>query len=209
MTADESLFSLIETVRYLVRHEIEGAMVECGVWRGGSVMAVALTLLQLGVTDRELYLYDTFDGMTAPTASDVLFMDPGHTAADMLASTEVGDGANVWCASPLDEVKAAVAGTGYPSSRIHYVPGPVEATLPAQLPTGPIALLRLDTDWYESTRHELVHLVPAMPDGAVLVIDDYWHWGGCRKAVDEYLADTGLPVLLTRVDITAVGVISR
>lgn len=98
--------------------------------------------------------------------------------------------------------------TGYPGRLIHYVRGPVEQTLPDQAPDGPIALLRLDTDWYESTLHELEHLVPRMVPGAVLIIDDYWHWAGCRQAVDEYIERTGLQILLTKVDITAVGVIA-
>lgn len=206
MTADESLFSLIEAVRYIVRHDVPGAIVECGVWRGGSMMAAAMTLQQLGSTDRDLYLYDTFEGMTEPTPDDVM-LHADVRAAELLATTEVGDGANVWCVSSLDDVRAAVGSVGYPESRLHFVAGPVEETLPAKAPTGPIALLRLDTDWYESTRHELEHLVPLMSPGGVLIIDDYWHWGGCRKAVDEYLERTKLQVLLTRVDITAVGVL--
>jgi O-methyltransferase len=205
MTADESLFSLIGSVRHIVRHDVPGAIVECGVWRGGSMMAAALTLQQLDAADRPLYLYDTFTGMTEPGAADVM-LHSEIDAAQLLAETEVGDGANVWCVSPLSEVQAAIASTGYPDELCRFVPGPVEETLPSQLPDRPIALLRLDTDWYESTRHELEHLVPLMSPGAVLIIDDYWHWGGCRKAVDEYLERTGLPILLTRVDITAVGV---
>jgi O-methyltransferase len=210
MTNSDSLFSLIQSVRYVIDRDIEGAFVECGVWRGGSVMAVALTLLQRGIADRELYLFDTFEGMTEPTGVDVLIHAADHTsAASMLAATEVGDGANVWCRSPLEEVQAALRSTGYPMERIHYIKGPVEQTLPGQSPDGSVALLRLDTDWYESTQQELRHLVPAMPDGGVLIIDDYWHWGGCRQAVDEYLAVSAMQILLTRVDITAVGTVHR
>ena len=81
-------------------------------------------------------------------------------------------------------------GTGYPPERIHFVRGPVEETLPAGAPDE-IALLRLDTDWYESTRHELEHLYPRLAAGGVLLVDDYGHWEGARKAVDEYFADHG------------------
>lgn len=206
MTADESMFSLIQSVRYVVRHNVPGAIVECGVWRGGAIMAAGLTLQQLHADDRELYLYDTFEGMTAPTDSDVMLHGTA-TAAELLDRTEVGDGANVWCYSSLDDVKAAVGSINYPAHRVHFVPGDVEKTLPSSAPEQPIAVLRLDTDWYESTRHELEQLIPRMSPGGVLIIDDYWHWGGCRKAVDEYLERTGLQVFLTRVDITAVGVI--
>ena len=61
-------------------------------------------------------------------------------------------------------------------------------------------MLRLDTDWYESTRHELEHLMPLLQAGGVLIIDDYGHWQGARRAVDEYLDRTGMPLLLSRTD---------
>jgi O-methyltransferase len=206
MTGDDSLFSLIQSVRYVERHKVPGSIVECGVWRGGSMMAAAITLQQLGNTDRDLYLYDTFEGMTLPTSADVM-LHGDQSAADLLTATERGDGANVWCVADLPDVQRAVGSIGYPAQRCHYVVGDVAVTLPEQPPEGPIALLRLDTDWYDSTRQELEHLVPRISPGGVLIIDDYWHWGGCRKAVDEYLAATGLPIMLTRVDITAVGVV--
>ena len=79
--------------------------------------------------------------------------------------------------------------------------GPVEQTIPATVP-GQLALLRLDTDWYESTRHELEHLYPALETGGVLIVDDYGHWDGAARAVDEYFARQGSPLLLTRTDYT-------
>ena len=90
--------------------------------------------------------------------------------------------------------------TGYPEEKIHFVQGRVEETIPASAPDS-ISLLRLDTDWYESTKHELVHLFPRLSPSGVIIIDDYGHWKGCRKAVDEYF-DTGdhPQLLLNRVD---------
>ncbi|MGY1618364.1 TylF/MycF/NovP-related O-methyltransferase [Geodermatophilus sp. SYSU D00691] len=208
MTSVDALFSLVEATRYLVRRELPGAFVECGVWRGGSMVAVARTLLELGVTDRDLWLYDTFEGMTEPADRDVLLSGDRAPAADLLAASPVGDGDGIWCYSTLDQVRAAMTSTGYPADRVHYVAGPVEETIPGRVPDR-IALLRLDTDWYESTRHELRHLVPLMPAGGVLIVDDYWYWEGCRQAVDEYLAETGLPLLLTPVHITGVAVLPR
>ena len=93
-----------------------------------------------------------------------------------------------------------LVGTGYPEQRLHFVPGLVEETIPAQVPEG-ISLLRLDTDYYASTKHELTHLYPRIAAGGVLLIDDYGHWAGCKKAVDEYLASRD-PVLLHRIDYT-------
>jgi O-methyltransferase len=97
-------------------------------------------------------------------------------------------------------VRATLLETGYPAERLHLHRGPVEETLPRQSP-GPLALLRLDTDWYKSTLHELEHLYPLLAGGGILIIDDYGHWQGARRAVDEYFADSP-PLLLNRIDYT-------
>jgi O-methyltransferase len=96
-------------------------------------------------------------------------------------------------------VRQAVLSTGYDAARLHFVKGKVEDTLPAEAPPQ-ICLLRLDTDWYESTRHELRHLYPRLARGGVLIIDDYGHWQGARQATDEYLAEQRIPLLLNRID---------
>lgn len=197
MTSPERMFALYEAVRYVSRAGIPGDIVECGVWRGGSSMLAALTCLELGDV-RSLWLYDTFEGMTAPGAQDVKWS--GEPAETELAADAREPGAfNTWAYATLDDVRANMAGTGYPEDRIRYVAGKVEDTIPAQLPES-IALLRLDTDWYESTRHELAHLWPLLAPDGVLIIDDYGHWQGARQAVDEFFADT--PVLLHRIDYT-------
>jgi hypothetical protein len=90
---------------------------------------------------------------------------------------------------------------GYPKEKLHYVQGKVEDTIPGAAP-GQIALLRLDTDWYESTHHELIHLYPRLSAGGVLIVDDYGHWQGSRRAVDEWIAQTGARILLNRIDYT-------
>ncbi len=161
------------------------------------MMAVALTLLRLGVTDRDLYLFDTFSGMTAPRDEDV--RHSGERAADLLAD-ESAD-ADIWAIASLDDVREAVLGIGYPRERIHFVEGPVEETLPDHAPDE-IALLRLDTDWYASTKHELVHLYPHLAGGGVLILDDYGYWQGARRAVDEYIAEKNVQLLLIRIDNT-------
>jgi O-methyltransferase len=146
----------------------------------------------------DLYLYDTFEGMTTPGDEDV--KHSGERAADLLAGADSGPHSRAFAA--LDEVREAVLGIGYPEERIHFVKGPVEETLPAHAPTQ-IALLRLDTDWYSSTKHELEHLYPRLVPGGVLIVDDYAYWLGARRAVDEYLAENDLPLLLNRIDYTA------
>jgi O-methyltransferase len=191
MTAHEKLYALIVATRHLVHHGVPGAFVECGVWRGGSMQAVARTLLACGVDDRDLHLYDTFEGMPPPGEEDR--RADGRSAAEILDSAPRT--ANVWAIAGLDDVRAGMAETGYPADRVHFHPGLVEDTLPAQAPER-VALLRLDTDWYASTRHELEHLYDRVPPGGVIVLDDYGFWEGARRAVDEFLAAREDPLLL-------------
>jgi O-methyltransferase len=201
MTSTECVHELVNAVRYVVGRGIAGSLVECGVWRGGSAMAMALVLKELGETSRDIYLYDTYEGMSAPTDADVSF--DGKAAAKRFEERQLSADSSDWCRSTIDEVEANLASTGYPADKLHFIKGKVEDTLPGTLPAGPIAILRLDTDWYESTRHELEHLYPLLADRGVLIIDDYGHWEGSKKAVDEYIAAHGLKLLLGRVDFSA------
>jgi O-methyltransferase len=197
-TSPERVSGLISAVKYLVRNRVEGDFVECGVWRGGSMMAAMLTLVQLGDTSRNFYLYDTYEGMTPPTDKDKTFND--DRAADLLAMTaEDKEGASYWCVAGLKDVQQNVFSTGYPREKIHFIQGRVEDTLPASMPKK-IALLRLDTDWYESTYHELIHLYPLLCTNGVLIIDDYGFWQGCRQAVDDYFARQTAVPLLNKLD---------
>jgi O-methyltransferase len=201
MTSDERLQALIDAVRYCVRRNVPGDFAECGVWRGGSVLAMLLTLQEEGVSDRDVHLFDTFEGMTAPTEHDVSSIDP--PALETWSQTEGKAWSQFFDESifNLEQVREALTTSGYPAHRLHFVKGPVEDTLPTNAPNQ-LALLRLDTDWYESTRHELEHLYPRLTDGGVLIIDDYGHWDGARRAVDEYLEQTGQQLLLNRIDYT-------
>lgn len=199
MTSPERIAALCNAVEYVARCGIPGAFVECGVWRGGSCMAAAMTLLHLGKADIDIYLFDTFAGMPPPTAVDRLALT-GEQATAVLARSDRRT-SNEWAYSPLEEVRRNLAGTRYPPDKIHLIAGKVEDTLPARAP-GQISLLRLDTDWYESTRRELIHLFPRLAIGGVLIIDDYGHWSGARQAVDEYIAEHKLRILLNRIDYT-------
>ena len=207
MTHHARVNFLIQAVRYVERHHVPGAVVECGVWRGGSMLTVAHTLLRRGVTDRDLYLFDTFEGMTEPTERDVRITQGKH-AVELLEGT--GPGPMAWArpgrfVATLDDVKEGFSQLDYPDDRVHFVPGRVEDTVPEHAPEG-IAILRLDTDWYESTKHELTHLYSRLAPGGVLIIDDYGTWHGAKEATDEFLEQTGEPLLLTRVARAAVAV---
>ncbi len=200
MTSQERLWALVSAVRYVEGRNLEGDYVECGVWRGGSIMTAALTLIELGVRTRDIWLFDTFEGMSKPTAEDVSLKDGRHAGEKWLA-TRTGDDSAAWCDAGIDEVARNVARTGYPRERLRFVKGKVEDTLrdTDHLP-GRIALLRLDTDWYASTKAEMEVLFPRLVAGGVLILDDYGHWAGSKQAVDEYFASHGLHYLLNRTD---------
>jgi len=197
MTSKERMYALYKAVEYIVNSKLPGDFVECGVWRGGSAMLMAHTLLQMGEADRKIYLYDTFEGMPEPTEVDYVVSDTRIRAVDRWKKDQKGD-YNKWCFSPLPEVKGNMLSTGYPESNIIFVKGKVEDTIPETIPPQ-IALLRLDTDLYDSTKHELIHLFPLLTENGVLIIDDYGFWAGTKKAVDEYFADK--PILLSRIDL--------
>jgi O-methyltransferase len=199
MTSALTVIGLCEAVEYLVRSRLPGSIVECGVWRGGSMMAVALTLLRLGVEDRDLYLFDTFAGMAMPSEHDFPFGEPDRPALARWRRDRRGE-VNEWAYAPLERVRDNILSTGYPPQRVHLVKGLVQDTVPDQAPDA-IALLRLDTDWYESTRHELKHLYPRLTPGGVLILDDYGAWAGQRRAVDEFAPASGL--LLSRIGASA------
>ncbi len=199
MTSPARIAAVVQAVRYVHDNNIPGDLVECGVWRGGSAMAMAMTLKSLGATDRRIYLYDTFEGMSQPTDEDVSHR--GLSAMqEFKASGGVGD-ISTWCLGTLEEVKTNLAQTGYPEQNIKYVKGRIEETVPETMPNR-IALLRLDTDWYESTKHELEHMFPVLSPDGVLIVDDYGDWKGARKAVDEYIARKKPRILLNRIDFT-------
>jgi O-methyltransferase len=199
MTSPERVKALVDSVKYIVNSKIEGAFVECGVWRGGSAMAMAHILQEMGDVEREIFLYDTFTGMTAPTEVDISVL--GKTAKEIFQQTKVSDDASDWCFSPIDGVRENVFKTGYPKDKIHLIKGKVEDTIPGVVPSK-IALLRLDTDWYESTKHEMVHLFPLLAPYGILIIDDYGDWQGAKKAIDEYISDNSLRIFLNRIDIS-------
>lgn len=190
MTSKARLFALNQAVKYIEQLNIPGHIVECGVWRGGSSMMSALSLLPN--TNREIYLYDTFEGMNEPTENDVKI-----TGEEAFETWQGHDK----CEADLEDVQTNMGCTNYPAQKIHYIKGKVEDTIPQTLPAQ-IALLRLDTDWYESTYHELTHLYPLLAKGGVLIIDDYGHWQGARKAVDQYFTENNVQILLNRIDYT-------
>ena len=164
-------------------------------------MVTAKTLLELKSYDKELYLFDTFEGMPKPTEFDVSYKD--DLAIKGFEDRKIDNNSSDWSRIELDEVKKNVFSTGYNKEKFHFIKGKVEDTIPKNSPET-ISILRLDTDWYDSTRHELIHLFPRLVKGGVIIIDDYGFWKGAKKAVDEYFEENNILILLNKIDTTGV-----
>jgi hypothetical protein len=199
LTSMERIAAVVSAVRHLSRSGIQGDIVECGVWRGGSMLAAVRTLLAEGDTARTCWLYDTFTRMPPPGEKD--FDIWGRHASEYFEGPVDPHDTDGYRYLPLEEVRTLLSGTGYPADQLRFVAGMVEETIPGEVPEQ-IALLRLDTDWYESTKHELEHLYPRMVDGGLVIIDDYGQFTGARDAVDEYFAGLASPPYLQRIDWT-------
>ena len=202
MISVERAYSLYASINYILSNNIRGDIVECGVWRGGACMLAALALIKNSSFDRKIFMYDTFEGMPVPGSNDKVAWN-GKSALGYWKKNRTPDGKNMWAAD-LDEVKENMKKTGYPEKNIVFCKGDVADTLHSDTVPGEISLLRLDTDWYESTKIELEKLYPLLTDRGVLLIDDYGHFSGARKAVDEYFSrKNDLPgILLNRIDYT-------
>jgi|SRR5579863_584288 len=189
LTSAERLFDLYKTVEYVERSKIPGSFIECGVWKGGSSMMMALANMAKGPVSRRIQLFDTFEGMTAAGVNDI----------DTCGNSAMTQWKEGWIKEPLEDVQRNMASTEYPEKFVEYYKGRVEDTL-RDFAADSFAIVRLDTDWYESTKHELEVLWPRLSLGGILIIDDYGCWNGSRKATDEYFADK--PVKMTRIDDT-------
>ncbi len=193
------LASLWLQVRYVDKHRIPGALVECGVWRGGAIAMMALAHMRSHeVPWRSLHLFDSFEGLPEPRA------DVDGIGAIQFARGRA-DGKLVpvgQCVSSADDSRDLLLATlKYPVELVHYHNGWFQVTIERDGPeVGPIAVLRLDGDWYESTKVCLEHLYPHVARHGVVVIDDYAFYEGCRRAVDEFLSNQVEPVMLHHID---------
>lgn len=189
-----ALYMSYLAAKHVARQNVPGALVECGVFRGGCALMMAETLLLYGEDgDREIYLYDTFEGMPEPEEHDVNRMT-GEPALGKYMTKKAADRYE-WCLGTIETVAANVERSRYPKDKVHLVKGKVEDTIPGTVPEK-IALLRLDTDWYASTIHEMNHLYGRLVRHGVLIVDDYGAWEGARKAVDEFLHDNDVKSMM-------------
>jgi len=178
MTSMERLFATLMSCKYVLENDIDGDFVECGVWRGGNSI-IATWIFKLYNSNRKVYLYDTFQGMTLPTDLDIELGGKQRTASEIYVPD------NKWCYASIDDVKDNFSKADLLSKNVEFVQGDVLQTLDKIIPEK-ISVLRLDTDWYESTKKEMETLYGKISNNGVLMIDDYGHWAGSQKAVDEY-----------------------
>lgn len=185
-------------VSYVMSRDIPGAFVECGVGDGG-FEELWIQALARWRKPRDIVMYDTFAGLTKPGVFDYTRKDSKfyHMDRDTVMqeweANKINETANAWCLTPLETVKARLEATGYPKEKLRYIVGDVAETLKysSNIPES-IAILRLDTDWYESSKVELEVLYPKVVSSGIIQFDDYYHWDGQRRATDEYFARRGI-----------------
>jgi O-methyltransferase len=186
MTDYKNLYLSTQALKYIAEKKIEGDIVECGVWKGGHLI-IFKSLCEKYNLDKKIFAYDTFDGMTESSIND--FNHNGENAIDLMKKTFASEnnGDNIWCYASLDLVKKNITNVLGNTNNINFIKGDVIKTLQDKknLPKK-ISILRLDTDFYESTKIELLTLFPLLEEEGILIIDDYGHWNGAKKAVDEF-----------------------
>lgn len=203
MTSRSRQWALIQSIEWIASNDIEGDIVECGVWKGGNLILCGLMLKNLNIS-RLIWGYDTFTGMSEPTEHDYSVYSRKLANFSLVKSKWLENRKvqrNDWNYAAREEVAdnfSREVGT----DNLKLISGKVEDTLLLEdnIPEK-ISILRLDTDWYESTKMELEILFPRLEKAGVLIIDDYGHFAGSRKAVDEFFEQQGF-VWLHRVDYT-------
>jgi len=181
-----------DAITYILKNNIEGAIIECGV-DGGNFEHVWINELMKHNMVRDIYLYDTFEGLVKPSEYDytcdnaTLYSMNKDEVLQMWSRQQINETTNGWCYTPLETVQKRLRSTGYSEDKLHYVVGNVMDTLKdtSTIPEK-IAVLRLDTDWYESSKYELEQMYDRVVQGGVIIFDDYYHWDGQRRATDDF-----------------------
>ena len=194
-----------DAINYILHNNIEGVIVECGVGNG-DFEHIWINELMKYDTIRDIYLYDTFGGLVKPTEYDYtckdaqLYQMNKDEVYGTWQSHIINENINGWCYTPLEEVQQRLNSTGYPQDKLHYMVGNVMDTLQDKT-TIPekIAILRLDTDWYESSKYELEQMYDNVVLGGVIIFDDYYHWDGQRRATDDFFLSRNISYDFTNI----------
>jgi len=187
-----------DAIKYILESNIDGAVVECGI-DTGRFEAIWIRELITNNTVRDIYMYDTFSGLTKPTEHDYTCEDytnfkmSSEEVYNRWKSSIINDTTNGWCYTPLEKVKNTLNSTGYDQTRLHYIVGDIMETLKDKrnIPDK-ISILRLDTDWYESSKYELEQMYDNVVVGGVIIFDDYYLWNGQRKATDDFFSSRNI-----------------
>lgn len=198
MTSKERIDCLYDSLEHIRINNIDGDFVECGVWKGGNILGIMEYLNYHKMYDRKVWVYDTFLGMTEPENIDIDLN--GNSAKSMLE--------NIMCISTIDEFKKNIENTKFPVDNLKIIIGDICETLKNKnnIPDK-ISLLRLDTDWYKSTKIELEMLYPNLKNDGILIVDDYGHWSGSKKAVNEYFENKKINI--SQIDYTGIKIIKN
>ena len=199
MTSSVRCSRLWDSCKQVLDGNISGNFVECGVWKGGSSAIMALAIKDAR-QERHLHLFDSFQGLPEPSEKD------GELAAAYSSGRNQGKLTTLnQCCAGLDEVRHLILDKiKVPNELAHFHVGWFQNTIPADAGRlGPIALLRLDGDWFDSTRICLEHLYPLLSPGGILILDDYYSWDGCLKATDEYRQKVDIKCPIHRIDTAA------
>jgi len=188
----------VDAINYILNNNIEGVIIECGV-EAGNFEYLWINELMKHNAIRDIYLYDTFGGLVKPTEYDytckdaTLYKMDSNQVYNTWKNFIINENINKWCYVPLEQVKNRLNSTGYPQDKLHYIVGDVMETLKdkANIPEK-IAILRLDTDWYESSKYELEQMYDNVVSGGVIIFDDYYHWDGQRRATDDFFNKLGI-----------------
>lgn len=184
MASIPRLINTLLSCKYAVENDIPGDFVECGVWRGGNGILAKMVFEQMK-SKKKVWMFDTFTGMTKPSQFDTFNKSNKHAEKKFLRTYKGSH--SEWCYASLEDVMQNCKVSSIDLLEMKFIKGDVSETLTdaRNLPKE-ISVLRLDTDFYESTKIELQVMYPILSQAGVLIIDDYGYWQGSKKAVDEY-----------------------
>jgi hypothetical protein len=201
--------TLYEQAIYCEKNNIQGSFVECGVWKGGAVGAMAMANLKHGVSRRDLHLFDSFDDICSPNAE----IDGTKAVDDVFNYSNINKESFLsGQLTPIEGFYDFLGGHGtvddcsnllfnhikYPREHVHFHKGWFQDTLPKDADKiDKIAILRLDGDWYDSIKICLDYLYDKVAENGIVIIDDYGYYQGCTKAVDDFFKERNIITFLS------------
>jgi len=189
ITSVERQINVIRSIEHIINNNIDGDIIEIGVFKGGIIMIMLYKLMQLGYTNKKVHLYDTFSGMTESSEKDI---NPQGILADW-------NNPGIKCYASYEDVYRNVTSTGYPLENIIFHIGDIRNVKYTDIPSS-ISLLRLDNDWYELYKFELPIFEPLVIKNGVVIIDDYGFWSGCKEAIDDYINNVNYTPNIIKID---------